>query len=295
VRNMVWRHYYLFRVWNHPLNPFALFRVYVCMYVCVGFQLHCADEMHIPGGLLPRYATNQIHNGVNDCWDDMGYYMFTLRDPVSRLMSWFAYEKPGTHHHSGNFGEPLLYLDCPYFRTLNDLVEIGLGEEMDGDAVRLKLDPNVTHYRVCRGRAAGAVTGTERFGYHAFFNYQYYYHQLKHSRSTITAIRQEHMVDDWNSMEKVLGGRGHVKEFPNKNKSEKDPADDYLSDKARGLLCNALCDEIQMYKFILRSAVNLSPEDVAESLRELRASCPVQAEAEECRPARRRSRRRLRQ
>jgi hypothetical protein len=52
----------------------------------------------------------------------------------------------------------------------------------------------------------------------------------------------------------------------------------HLSPLARELLCEALCDEIQVYKRILRRAVNLGAADVRESLDELRRTCPREAD-----------------
>jgi len=310
----------------------------------LGFKLHCDDEMRYPGGLLPRYTTHTNHNGVNDCWDDMGYYMFSLRDPLQRIQSWFAYEKPGggSNNDWRNHNRQDLFVDCP-FPHLNDLAEIGLTPEEDGrydQRIAILKASNITQFNVCRKRAQQAITGEARFGYHAYFkyvfvvvvvapafvlyypphlhaalysndyrltsrspiiflysfrprprfynSYQFYYNQL-HDRpdspKTITAIRQTHMVDDWNSMESLLGGKKDaVKTFSNVNTHTKDPADQYLSKNAQKLLCRYLCEEIQMYKLILRRAANLGSSDFDQSMAELRESCPVEADMGACPP-----------
>jgi len=240
----------------------------------LGFQLHCHDDMWYPSGVLSKYTTNMIHNGVNDCWDDMGYYMFTLRDPIARIKSWFAYEKPGGASGNGPHGRERLFEECP-FPTLNALAEQGLGEMENVSAT-------------CHGRAWRAIAGTERFGYHAYFNYRSYADEIRHWDDVkIAAIRQEHMVDDWNSMETLLSGNPTpvVREFPRRNSyGKKDPDDDYLSPRARVLVCEALCNEILVYRSILRRAVNLTPSDVRQSMNELRASCPAQADLRSCPP-----------
>lgn len=93
------------------------------------------------------------------------------------------------------------------------------------------------------------------------------------------------MEDDWNSAEVFMGGETSVvTRFPKANKGDKSKKlfdDNHLSPQARSLLCEALCEEIQLYKKIIENAVNLSSLEKAQSLQEL--SCPVQARARKCR------------
>ena len=51
-------------------------------------------------------------------------------------------------------------------------------------------------------------------------------------------------------------------------------------------MCGALCNEIQVYKDILRRAINLDEDDVAASLEELKEVCPVEAKHSSCRERR---------
>jgi len=238
----------------------------------LGFQLHCSSKLKIARGLLPKYTTNVFHNGVNDCPDDAAYFLFALRNPLERIKSWFVYDRPdplvkvkGDHAFEG---KKLLYLDCP-FKTLNDLAELGLRDS--GNATK-----------ACKGRAHAAIQGTERFGYHAFFNYGYYYLPTP-KNAKIMVARTEYLVEDWNSIEAILGGRSDLMDdFHKKNVKQKSDADKYLSDESRSLLCEALCSEIQVYKMLLRKAVNLDSAQVQMSQDELHASCPVQVRAESC-------------
>lgn len=53
------------------------------------------------GALLPEVTNHLMHNSVNDCSTISNstqqlLYMFSVRDPVSRMMSWFTYERPLT-------------------------------------------------------------------------------------------------------------------------------------------------------------------------------------------------------
>lgn len=51
-----------------------------------------------------------------------------------------------------------------------------------------------------------------------------------------------------------------------------------ISDQGRLNLCRALCQEIQVYKMLLKTAVNLNEADVQTSLREL--NCPGELDPE---------------
>jgi len=248
----------------------------------LGFQLHCADTKQYPLGLLPEYTTRVFHNGVNDCFDDMGYYMITLRNPLKRIQSWFPYDRPievtgaeggwtgAAKAKKGKkrwHGRDKLYFDCP-FKHLNDLAEYGLGK-------------NASVSVECQERAQRAIEGKERFGMHNFFNYRYYYSSVP-SNATVVAIRTEHLQKDWSSVEKMIGGTKVRVAFPQKNRKAKDPADTYLSDNSRVMICQALCEDIQIYKEILHRAQNLDDEDVIQSMKELRESCPREADASNC-------------
>jgi hypothetical protein len=232
----------------------------------LGFQLHCDGSAKYPMGLLPKYTSHTNHNEVNDCPDDVAYYLFVVRDPLERLRSAYVYDRPGTFRQ-----QPLLYRDCFYF--LNDLAEQGLAKSGNASAV-------------CKERAYNAVHGMERrFGRHLFFNYEYYTKQaLGDDRSKqVVVIRNPHLQEDWNSIESLLGGSPRTAAFPVRNKGQnKESGDDYMSEMSRVLLCNALCEEIQLYKSLLERAVNLMPMQVATSLQELSLSCPNEAAAASC-------------
>jgi hypothetical protein len=239
----------------------------------LGFQLHCDPEFanaSIPG-LLPLSTTNMMHNDVNDCALDHDYYLFTVRNPIERIKSWWLYD--------------LKYLDgvrkgdCP-FPTLNDLAEIGLSQQ-----------PYKTT-KECHRMAMSVVRGELKYGNHAYHNYRYYLQQVPFN-ATLAAIRAEHLLQDWNAMEKHLAGTSAskdrevepvvVRQLPSANENKMyNPQDKYVSEAGTSWLCAALCDEIQAYKHILGRAANLRPTDVDQSLRELRSTCPREVDQAAC-------------
>jgi hypothetical protein len=202
-----------------------------------------------------------LHNYVNGCHADSPYLLFALRNPLQRIRSAYKYDRPDdpddeAYHH----GQKLLYFDCP-FPTLNALAEEGLSDT--GTASHL-----------CKARAKRAIQGEEWFGYHLFFNHRHYAREssLMDKGKKLLVIRTEHIADDWNSAEVVLGGQSGNVSFPRLNKAESTSPEDYfLSEHAR-----ELCNEIQLYKELLHRALNLKPAQVEQSLAELESSCPLE-------------------
>ncbi len=60
------------------------------------------------------------------------------------------------------------------------------------------------------------------------------------------------------------------------------PNEKYLSDESKTALCEVLCNEIQVYKELIRGAINLNDDDVDESMEELRRTCPREAMDDTC-------------
>ena len=69
---------------------------------------------------------------------------------------------------------------------------------------------------------------------------------------------------------------------PVNNAHQKKPEEIYLSDTAKVVLCETLCNEIQVYKQILKRAQNINKQQYIESMKELMASCPKEAAEETC-------------
>ena len=111
----------------------------------LGFRYECGEKMHLPQGQLLLQTSHLIHNSFNDCRDDDNYYLFALRDPVSRMKSWFTYERPGPQEQDGVLyrRKKALFIDCP-FETFSDLVEKGLGDPLEHKRRFTRLSPTCT-------------------------------------------------------------------------------------------------------------------------------------------------------
>ena len=238
----------------------------------LGFSLHCSSDGQSVPGLLPIITTHAFHRGVYDCQDDAEYFLFVIRDPLARIMSAFNYDRPGlneTKSKSELFRTQDFYLKCPFW-TLEEVAQNGL----------LGSKGSIE----CQRKARDALQGTKEYIPHWFFNYQYYYEFIPRNKK-ILVIRNEHIVDDWNGIEGMLGGHSNVLDpsmLPVNNAHSKNSTDLYLSEASRKALCKSLCNEIQFYKRILRSATNFMEEDVHISLEELSLQCPEEAMSDLC-------------
>lgn len=236
----------------------------------LGYAYGCGAKVIIPQGKLPQVTTNLMHDQFNSCADmNFAYYLYVVRDPLKRIQSWWTYERPtnGPNSFKWEVKKPLFH-DCGWY-TLNDMAgDTGLGSRKSTR---------------CSRRAWSAIRGEVPYAFHNYFNFQRYYSQIP-KNSTILVIRTEHLEEDYSKAETVIGGipLNPGKKFGQINESEKADADRILSDASRARLCYGLCKEIQMYKHILKVAVNLDQEDYETSMAELLKTCPKQAKMEEC-------------
>jgi hypothetical protein len=236
----------------------------------LGFRLHCEDEEWYLPGRLPKAAAHVFHKDVYDCPDDSDYFLFVVRDPLERIRSAIAYGRPDVDCNSTKDRlwdqKKKLYLDCGFSSA--SALAIGLSEYGGGT-------------EECKQRARDMLRGTAQYDGHLFYNYQYYFDSVPHSNFLV--IRSEHMTEDWNSIETMLGGkpRENVR-FPHRNSGPKEPRDPDLGESERMLLCHELCVEIQYYKLVLRRALNINKTEYDSSMKELGASCPNEAKLQQC-------------
>jgi hypothetical protein len=223
-------------------------------------------------------------------------WLFTLRSPIDRINSWFQYEHPKhglINEVQGN--RPLLYDDC--FDSLEDLSLRGLSDawkySMDLSKNRLVgiNETELIHAQKCAKRAWDAVTGSEGYQYHNFYNYGYYKRYIDSVMEgynySILVLRSEHLKEDWDGLEKLYTGdtdqiqlrRGQDGEYF--DAVRRHSSNRTLHKDAYPQLCRALCEEIKVYKSILSAAKNLSPEQLQQSLDELQEQCG-QARDDDC-------------
>ena len=215
-------------------------------------------------------------------------WLFTLRHPLDRIVSWFYYEHPNfnlVNEIAGN--RPYLYKDC--YDSLDDLSQIGLHLAWrENRTAWFRNDSSSSDRRfsaACAKRAWDAVAGRVGYQYHNYYNYGYYKNWvdkvMKSTNYTILVIRSEHLEEDWTRLEMLYGG------VPRFSSTEKRSRDDLFSTMRRHNsnssvniesypnLCLALCREIKVYVTLLSRAINLTPKQLRASLSELEAKCPL--------------------
>jgi hypothetical protein len=179
--------------------------------------------------------------------------------------------------------EKLKLYDC--YDSMNDLASIGMATLPPGQpetectvlAKRLLHDhmsfPGMTHF---------------------VWNYQSYYSELLQQAQTnnIYAVRAEHMVDDMNAIEHLLGNMKpepefeSVRSFSHYKKGHSGQTlpvtDKTVSPQGMQNLCELLCPEMMKYRNLANEAKNLKESDRAEIQQRMREQCPLVADLQQC-------------
>jgi hypothetical protein len=208
------------------------------------------------------------------------FYIITLRDPFPRSVSAFVYE------HLDNElarGENLTALSIEAktearkcFPSLEKFVD-WIGDDVD--------QYNYPYHRSqivasnCTDLARAVMNGKVRRFNHFFFSFQKIRSLIPEEKHppVILATRQEHLWYDWKKINYLLGQHGNVaipKKTARNYTSIHQPVTRDLSEKGKRRFCKALQKEYEAYVKLLREAVNLSDEDVQESLDQIENTCP---------------------
>jgi hypothetical protein len=263
---------------------------------------NCKKQTNQRPSVLRHHVLGKIHKNRDfGCMKRNGrqrselpaVWLFTLRHPLDRIVSWFHYEHLHLNHVSETISNrPALYDDC--FDDMNDLAQIGLKQAWEYNTnaetqPERESDPKVSPK--CAKRAWNAITGKVGYEYHNFYNYRYYRDWVDHlmfpTDYTILVIRSEHLEEDWIRLEElynhkqgttnmiVKGGKDNYFANVQRHKSNSSLSpDSYLN------ICRALCEEIQIYSFLLKRAINLTPQQLRQSMDELHAKCPQMKKCE---------------
>ena len=291
------------------------------------------------GGIISNYVVGKLHKYESEsfmgrsCNDDYGkngnnikrtdkntesslqspstsnsdmIFLVTIRDPLSRMKSWFDYENPRSKRVDEITGNrPYLYEDICQFDSIQQIsqsLQIAIEGIPESETTTAS---NATQTKmVCAKRAWMAVTGQVGFQYHNTYNYNYYnqwinsilqfktdssknqskqrHHKLKGQRR-IMVVRSEYLQDDWNSIERYYEqiqshhGNGHERrvggtpffESIQMNSGNSTTATSHSASNNnpyQTYLCVALCQELIVYKQFIHEAINLTPIEKNHSL-----------------------------
>jgi hypothetical protein len=261
------------------------------------FGLYCKGPKPHPSALKDAFAarTHMLDPEKACKKKNVTSFVYTLRNPLDRLISWYFYE----HARSRSYSQPKRYraeknscANKEFHKWENNTN--GCFDSLDDFAMNSVLPTNITSSKKsrCQLLAFQVARGEKLCDYHNAMGYVFYENRLKElSQANRTylmlGIRTEHLADDWDRLEQAFGGHGSVNgsvRFQTRSGTVRSKnVDSEVSDEGKANLCFALCEEIQVYKKFLNMAQNFNESQVRESIAEVIAVCPKETyEIREC-------------
>ena len=233
---------------------------------------HCEPFKKEIESLISHHYQERCHMRKNCSLDTdqgvQGVFLAAVRNPITRIISTFNYEK----------GLKWVQSQVPDFRSLcfpgniTDFLLRGLAPTPTNET---------TAY--CWELAHNITTGVKKELVLSHFsqNYQYYESSFNATGKHLLTIRQMHMDNDFLNLETLLE-KGYIGNFTvpmdervkSANKGKYQAKMDSIPKEAYLNACRVLCREIQSYKRFLYRAENLDDSMVEDSMRELREYCP---------------------
>jgi Sulfotransferase family len=215
------------------------------------------------------------------------FYVITSRDPFDRTISAFVYDhiqnRYARNETISEFKKSKYLEAYRCFPSLQSYVE-HLGERPD--EFRYPHKRNWVTAESCADLAKAALHSRVKIYNHLYFSLMLllsYTPVLE--KQILYTIRQEHLWDDWKSLNEALGqtesmhlpkhqGFNQLRNVAALELEKKVPVTRDLDQAGRALLCNALREEYRAYFYLLTHAKNLSPNDVQQSITRSKQNCP---------------------
>ena len=172
-------------------------------------------------------------------------FIVKARNPVYRLISWYLHLNP-LNGISKSYKHSKVHA-C--YSQVDNLATKGLS--------------NIGKNNVCQKIAAQFIKSNKKFNYYAG--------GLMRAQKEIFVLRAEHFWDDWQQINYMLGGGKASRVDSITHYKCYTPVESMLN------LCRHLYSDIQWYKNLINSGVNLSDEDKIVSFEELKKTCPFEA------------------
>jgi hypothetical protein len=255
-------------------------------------ELHCSNSSRArhPSALKDAFAARtHIWGGRKTCArKNFNSFLYTLRNPLDRLISWYFYEHQSRRNYTKNTCSKRFH---KWENNTN-----GCFYSLDDFAMNAVLPTNHTttskKESECQRLAFQVARGEQGCARHNAMGYAFYENKMKTlSKANITylmlGIRTEHLADDWDQLNQAFGDHGSVNgsvRFQTRSGTVRNKHEDSkLSDEGRTNLCSALCEEIQVYKKLLIMAHNFDESQIRESIAEVVDVCPRETyEIREC-------------
>lgn len=243
-----------------------------------------------------KQAKYYFHMGtkLSDDVQQSTTFLFTLRNPVDRILSIYADSHPlacttyipETENHRPWGCTTKEYWNMPETDQYNFYTNCfpNVAPEEFSQAVKSPWGNNGTVPIItsidqqrsdCRWLAKQVVSGDNHLialAPHMRYNYQYYWQQLAANaavKKEVLAIRSEQEDQDLALLHRLMGGDPRM-DLPTVSESNTAP---FVTPQAYQKLCCVLQEEIQMYETILNQAANLPEYAKRETIEDLRQKC----------------------
>ena len=209
-----------------------------------------------------------------------------VRDPVERIQSSWIYEHPDNAQFRVDRVGKFLHNFRPKFYECYPTLDPALKTGLTAPSTQENDSPMLAK-KVFLGHVGQEFYGMAHFK----FNFEFYYKELleQAAKKRIFVVRSERMLADLNTVHKMLGGQGdvftqtkHHAHFKGMGKEGLPMTDRTISPEGMQNLCHFLCTEIQMYKQLLKQAVNFPPEHKLVPPSGLVEKCPIEAASDFC-------------
>ena len=245
-----------------------------------------------------------MENIPQDKLEQITTIVTTVRHPISRFISAFAYEHPINYRatkltHSRESWEKF---SC--FPNLSYLVKAAMGRP---DIQWNKAHMNALYHKNvqeiidpinCTELALSAfgmnetspeeiqnsiVNGLHPFINHMTLDYRQYYQSMPPEKELLV-LRKEHLWRDWKHLNEILGRSEHRYDnwpaVPRFQRVERNVSHYYRKDRwiphDKAALCQLLHNEIRTYLMIIERAVNLNEDDLIDAIADVDRTCSME-------------------
>ena len=224
---------------------------------------HTLGFFHMEGLLIPKEGRTWLLNNTN-------VFLFTVRDPISRLISAYNYHKHEYRNVTKFPSHAKFYTQCfsdGFDAMIDDLRNLSSVE--------------------CSKMGVSSLLGKIRTGgLHFEFNYEYYmkYTLGQRPNHAVAVVRTEHMWEDVVHLDQVLGGTGNFGKmdgFKFTHGSENYTGTTDISTSNTVFLCCLISREMEVYQQMILKAVNLDDKQKRDSLKDLLGRCHIKPPIED--------------
>mmetsp|Transcript_36318 Transcript_36318/g.72294 ORF Transcript_36318/g.72294 Transcript_36318/m.72294 type:complete len:352 (+) Transcript_36318:94-1149(+) len=248
----------------------------------VAMKEECFQHFTGEESMLSRATIGHLHCNKLRPKESLAHstaFLFSLRHPVDRIVSWFQYMHPANCVPNIPSGACNLKKDnnpwgIKFYQTcfpdINDL-----GRSIVKPTTNGSIDCSDLGIETVQGN------GPEGPSNHMHYNYFYYFNRTLHQypNRIILAVRQERLWEDLRSVEKFLGGdaqRPFQDQGPTiTHGSEKFRYRASLDPDLVPPLCCTIIQEVKTYKYLLEEAVNLESSQKSISIMALLKKCQI--------------------